>query len=85
MEQRNNTTIEIKDLEIILWILPGVLYLLDLLFTHRLEYLFSEAGVMSDVFFAFSPVLFAILFSLIYNNFPIYHIIGLLKKKKAEK
>jgi hypothetical protein len=85
MEQKNTNSLEIKGFEIILWTLPGFFYLLDLIFTHRLGFLFSEAGVMSDLFFAFSPVLFAILFSLIYNNFPIYHLTELIKKEKAKK
>jgi hypothetical protein len=83
MEQKK-TSLELKDFEIILWLLPGVFILLNIIHSYGLDFLFKNPASLVDIIFAFSPLLFAIFFSLIYENFPIYHIISLLKKERKE-
>ena len=82
MSQNKNESLEIKDLEVLIWALPGVIFLLYIFYSHKAGFLLTEPAVALDLFFAFSPVLFVILFSFIYNNFPISYLLSLLKKNK---
>ncbi len=77
--------LEVKDFELFLWSLHGIIFLIYLLYNHPLDFLLSHPGVYLDLFFAFSPLTFSLLFSMIYNNYPISHVISLLKKENVEK
>jgi hypothetical protein len=83
MEQKKEH-LEIKDLELLLWAIPGIIFVISVSISHGFDYFSKEPAIFLDLFFAFSPLLFAILFSVIYENFPISHLINLFKKEKTE-